>query len=136
MEDPQDYPHFPGVPEDNFNIAHDVTHAAFAACLNRAQGCALLAAPEGTTVLCPNFLRVGEFNKSSHVDLERCLEGAAGGALHWDTQESVLNKAKNARKNEQFQDKSVHWTSTDLGFVFFQQVSVLQWWCLSFGFTI
>ena len=125
MEDPQHHKYFPGCAEDNFHIVHDGTHAAFATRLNRANGCALLASPEGTTVLCPKFPATGEFAKSSHIDLERCLEGAGGGNIHWDTQESVLNKAKNARKNEQAPDKGVHWDQTNFAFIFFQQISML-----------
>ena len=129
MEDPSDAAHFPGCPEDNFHVVHDGTHAAFAARLNRTGGCALLASPEGTAVLCPKFPGCGEFSKSSHIDLEKCLEAAGGGAIHWDTQESVLNKAKNARRTEQLQDKGVHWEQTNFAFIFFQQVAMLQcWW--------
>ena len=72
--------------------------------------------PGSATTLCP-------------IDLERCLEGASGGAIHWDTQESVLNRAKNARSNEQLPEKGVHHDSTNFAFVLFQQVSMLQsWW--------
>ena len=129
MDDLEDQATFPGVPEDNFHIVHDSTHAAFAARLNRAQGYALLASPESATTLCPKFPTSGEFSKTSHIDLERCLEGASGGAIHWDTQESVLNRARNARCQEQLPDKGVHHDSTNFAFVLFQQVSMLQsWW--------
>ena len=129
MADPADRDLFPGAPEDNFHIVHDSTHAAFAARLNRANGYALLASPEAAGTLCPKFPVSGEFNKGGYVDFERCLEGASGGAIHWDTQESVLNRAKNARQLEQASEKGVHHDSTNFAFVLFQQVSMLQsWW--------
>ena len=129
MADPADRDLFPGAPEDNFHVVHDSTRAAFAARLNRANGYALLASPESAGTLCPKFPLSGEFNKGGYVDFERCLEGASGGAIHWDTQESVLNRAKNARQLEQVNEKGVHHESTNFAFVLFQQVSMLQsWW--------
>lgn len=120
---------FPGNAAEEFHIVNDSTHAAFGARLNRADGYALLASPEAATTLCPKFPSSGEFNKSTHIDLERALEGATGGAIHWTTQADVLAKQRNARQAEQVVDKSVHHTSTNLSFVFFQQISMLQsWW--------
>ena len=123
---------FAGYQEDNFHAVNDSTHAAFAARLNRADGYALLASPEASTSLCPKFPLSGEFNKATHVDLERALEGSTGGGIHWDTQADVLSRARNARKQEQVPDKGVHHDSTNISFLFFQQISMLQsWWAQS-----
>ena len=113
---------FPGHEEDDYHIVHESTHAAFAARLNRAEGYCLFAAPEAATSLCPKYPASGEFTKSSHVDLERLLEGANGGGLHWDTQADVLGRAKSARSGESLPDNAVHQSSTNIGLVFLQQV--------------
>ena len=120
---------FPGFVDDNFHIVNESTHAAFAARLNRANGYSLLAAPEASTTLSPKYPTSGEISKSSHVDLEKLLEGANGGAIHWDTQADVLSRPRNGRGGEPVVDKGVHHQSTNLAIVMYQQISMLQnWW--------
>ena len=60
------------------------------------------------------------------------MEGFTGGGIHWDTQADVLARARNARQSEQLPDKGVHHDSTNISFLFFQQIAMLQsWWAQS-----
>jgi hypothetical protein len=122
----------PGCRETNFHIVTTSTHAAFNARLNETGGYALLASPEATTSLCPDYPRSGKFAKESYVALNRLLETAHGGSYHWDTQADVLGRKKLARKEEAAdgkQDNGVHFDSTNVGCLYFQQPCVLQtWW--------
>ena len=119
--------------ETEFHMITEATHAAFNARLNQTNGYGCAAGPEAAAWLCPDAAKSGKFSKDSYIALNRVLETANGGAYHWDRQSDVLARPGKARKvAEQVDgtgDGGVHFESTNIGFIFLQQPSIMAtWW--------
>lgn len=121
----------PGSATELHHVVNECTHCAFNARLRDCDGYSFNAYPEASAALCPDYPKKGVWSKDQ-IMLNRCLEAANGGSYHYDTQQDVLNRRRQAvtdPKSPVPLEGGVHFLSTNINFVFFQQQSVLRnWW--------
>ena len=82
----------PGGIADGFHTQAAGTHAAAVDRLRRTQGYEMIAAAEGGPLLCPSWASSAAWNQTTHINLQRYLDAAYGGAVPWET--AIERKSK------------------------------------------
>ena len=113
----------PGTANDNFHVQEASTHAAAVHRLRCTEGYQIIASSEGGPMLCPTWATSGTWNQGTHINLQRYLNTAYGGAVFWDTM--IDRKAARAGKGSSGPDGDEAFIeTTNVAILILQQLSV------------
>lgn len=118
----------PGTCDDEFHLQQAGTHCAATDRLRDTGGYQFVTAAEGGPMLCPSWPTSATWNQSTHINLQRYLDSAYGGAICW---ENVMDRAiRKKQRQEQVASKThVPDRRTNVTIALLQQVDILtEWW--------